>query len=102
MSRITILSLIKPAKIKGGLKRNHEFIRRFVPQGQSFDSLSQRDIDIMINQINSIRRDHLNGKSPFEALSKPQTRAVRKLGYRPVSPDSVNLSMDLFKKNKSK
>ncbi len=41
---------------KGSCERNHEFIRYFVPKGYSFSELTQSDIDLMMNHINSYPR----------------------------------------------
>ncbi|MEG2909453.1 MAG: helix-turn-helix domain-containing protein [Erysipelotrichaceae bacterium] len=83
---------------KGKLEKNHEYIRMFVPKGKSFKNLSQAQINHMMNHINSVKRDSLGGKSPFEVLSKSQKRALKKLGYNEISPDKVILSSSLFKK----
>lgn len=83
---------------KGKLEKNHEYIRMFVPKGKSFKNLSQAQINHMMNHINSVKRDSLGGKSPFEVLSKSQKRALKKLGYNEISPDKVLLSSSLFKK----
>jgi len=47
---------------KAEIEVGHEFIRRIVPKGKSFDKLEQEDIDKMMNHINSYRRKELNGK----------------------------------------
>ena len=54
---------------KGAIENNHEFIRRILPKGSSFDSLAQSDIQLMLNHINSYRRKKLNNKSPYETLA---------------------------------
>lgn len=46
----------------------HEFIRRVVPKGKSFDELIQEDIELMMDHINSYRRKKLNGKCLYEAF----------------------------------
>lgn len=83
---------------KGKLEKNHEYIRMFVPKGKSFEKLSQFQIIDMLNHINSIKRDSLGGKSPFDSLSKSQKKIIKKLGYTEISPDKVFLSSSLFKK----
>jgi len=54
---------------KPNVELNHEFIRRILPQGKSFDHLIQEDIYLMMDHINSYGREKLNEKSPIEALS---------------------------------
>lgn len=83
---------------KGKLEKNHEYIRMFVPKGNSFENLSQSQINDMLNHINSIKRNSLGGQSPFDSLSKSQKKIIKKLGYTQISPDKVFLSSSLFKK----
>lgn len=83
---------------KGSCEKNHQFIRYFVPQGKPFDHLSQDQITAMMNNINSVKREYLNGKSPFECLTKKQKNALKKLGYTEVPADEVILSSCLFTK----
>jgi hypothetical protein len=54
---------------KGTLENNHEFIRRVLPKGSSFDHLAQDDILLMMNHVNSYRRKKLNSKSPHETFA---------------------------------
>lgn len=51
---------------KGAAENNHEFIRRILPKGTSFDDLTQADIDLMMNHINSYTRANLGNRSPYE------------------------------------
>ena len=54
---------------KGALENNHEFIRRILPKGTSFDDLTQeKDIQLMLEHINSYKRKKLNDKSPWEVF----------------------------------
>ena len=56
---------------KPNVELNHEFIRRILPKGSSFDLLGQEDIDLMMSHINSYSREKLLDKSPhdlFEVL----------------------------------
>ncbi|SJZ43540.1 IS30 family transposase [Anaerorhabdus furcosa] len=83
---------------KGKLEKNHEFIRYYLPQGTSFNHLSQCDVDIMMNHINSTKRSSLNDKSPFECLTKSQITAIKKLGYTEIAPQQVISNPSLFRK----
>jgi len=51
---------------KPNVELNHEFIRRILPKGTSFDNLDQSDVSLMMSHINSYSREKLNDKSPFE------------------------------------
>lgn len=83
---------------KGKIEKNHEYIRYFFPQGTSFNNLTQAMLDEMMNHINSVKRDYLASKSPFECLSKYQLKQLKKLGYKEISPSEVTLNSSLFKK----
>ena len=52
---------------KGKIENNHEYIRRFIPKGTSFDNYNQDDINLMMNHINSVKRDSLSGCNTFLA-----------------------------------
>jgi IS30 family transposase len=54
---------------KGAIENNHEFIRRILPKGTSFDRLGQGDICLMLDHINSYKRKRLNNKSPYELFA---------------------------------
>lgn len=54
---------------KAEIEVGHEFIRRIVPKGKSFDELEQEDVERMMDHINLYQRKKLNGKSPYEAFS---------------------------------
>ena len=83
---------------KGKIEKNHEYIRKFFPQGTSFNSLTQKDLDSMMNNINSAKRESLGNLSPFECLTKSQLISINKLGYRETNPKKVILNISLFKK----
>lgn len=51
---------------KGSAENNHEFIRRILPKGTSFDNLTQEKVALMMNHINSYARQNLGNKSPYE------------------------------------
>ena len=53
---------------KGKIENNHEYIRRFIPKGKSFDDYNQDDINLMLNHINSVKRDSLEGDNPYNLM----------------------------------
>lgn len=72
-------------------------IRRIVPKGQSFDGFSQEDISLMMNHINSYRREGLNDRSPYDVFSYLFGEYVlNKLGVKHVPPDSIVLRPSLL------
>lgn len=80
---------------KGNIEKNHEFIRYVLPKGSSFDELTQDDCNLLMNNINNICRDSLNGKSPYDLTLHMDF--LEKLNLYKISPNNVNLSKNLLK-----
>lgn len=55
---------------KGKIEVNHEYIRRFFPKGNSFNNFTQGDINLMMNHINSVKRDSLNDDNPYTLMKE--------------------------------
>lgn len=51
---------------KGRIEVVHEYIRRYIPKGSSFNDISQDDLTFISNNINSIPRDKLRGMNAFK------------------------------------
>lgn len=84
---------------KGSIEVNHELIRRILPKGTSFEHLTQDDIDLMMNHINSYKRKKLNNRSPYETFSFYHGEEVLvKLGCKPVLAGDIILKASLLKK----
>ncbi|BCJ93639.1 IS30 family transposase [Anaerocolumna cellulosilytica] len=84
---------------KGAIEVNHELIRRILPKGSSFDKLTQEDINLMMNHINSYKRKKLNNRSPYETFSFYHGEEVlEKLGCAPVAAGDILLKPSLLKK----
>jgi IS30 family transposase len=84
---------------KGIIENNHEFIRRILPKGTSFDSLTQDDIQRMLNHVNSYRRNKLNDKSPHEMfMFLHGDEVLRKLGAELISPQDILLKPELLRR----
>ena len=83
---------------KGACEKNHEYIRYIRPKGSSFADLDDEKIMLMMNHINSEKRDSLNGHSPYELSLLLLDRKLHKaLGLTAVAPDDVMLSPNLLK-----
>ena len=83
---------------KGMIEKNHGFIRYILPKGSSFKNINQEDCNLIMNNINSLCRDSLNGKSPYEAmLFLCDEYILKKLGCHFIKSDEVNLTYDLLK-----
>ena len=84
---------------KAEIEVGHEFIRRILPKGRSFDELTQGDIELMMNHINSYRRRKLNGKSPYEAFCFYYGEDLaERLRCQEVAAKDINLTARLLKK----
>jgi IS30 family transposase len=84
---------------KPSVELNHEFIRKVVPKGASFDGLVQSDVDLMISHINSYSREKLNDKSPFDMFGFLfGHRLLKKLGVSKIPPNEIMLTPALLKK----
>lgn len=84
---------------KGACEVNHELIRRVIPKGASMDDLTQEDIFLMMNHINSYKRKKLNDCSPYETFSFYYGEEVlEKLGCRQVAAGDIMLKPALLKK----
>lgn len=84
---------------KPHIERSHEYIRQVIPKGTSMDNFTQDDITLMINHINSLSRDSLNGACPFDAAKKLLGRKLPKLlGLKKIPPDEVILRPSLLDK----
>lgn len=84
---------------KGAIEVNHELIRRILPKGTSFDHLTQKDIFLMMNHINSYKRKKLNNRSPYETFSFYHGEDVlERLACRQVPAKDIMLKPNLLKK----
>mgnify|MGYP000552778934 CR=1 FL=1 len=83
---------------KVSIEKNHEFIRYILPKGSSFKNITQENCNLIMNNINSLCRDSLNGKSPYEAmLFLCDEYILKSLSCYYIEPDNVDLSNNLLK-----
>ena len=83
---------------KGSIEKNHEFIRYILPKGSSFKNITQESCNLIMNNINSLCRDSLNGKSPYEAmLFLCDEYILKSLSCYYIESDNVDLSNNLLK-----
>lgn len=84
---------------KPQIEKNHEFIRYVLPKGKSLNPYTQEDITVLMNNINSIRRESLGNKSPYEAVKDKNILLLMELmGLQKISADEVNLTPMLLKR----
>lgn len=83
---------------KGMIEKNHEFIRYVLPKETSFEFLTKDKCNLLSNNINSLCRDSLNGKSPFEAMKfLCDEELLNQLDLYYIEPDKVQLNTKLLK-----
>lgn len=83
---------------KGAAENNHEFIRRVLPKGSSFDELTQADVDLMMNHINSYTRANLGNRSPYEMFCFFYGQEILDvLGAKFICPNDIILRPELLK-----
>lgn len=84
---------------KPNVELNHEFIRRFLPKGASFDSLTQQDVSLMMSHINSYARSKFGGLSPSQLLVQAYgAETLRLLGQVLIPPEKIVLNDSIFRK----
>lgn len=83
---------------KGGIEKNHEFIRYVLPKKTTFKNLTQNDCNIITNHINSLCRESLNNNCPFKAmLFLCDEKTLNSLNMYYIEPDEVQLNKNLIK-----
>lgn len=97
-TKIFYCELSRPDQ-KGHCENNHEFIRRILPKGTPFDSLTQKDIDLMMSHINSYKRKILNDCSPYQLFSLIYGKEILdKLNIAEIPSNRINLTTSLLDK----
>ena len=82
---------------KGGIERNHEFIRYIIPKGLTFDNLTKENTIDMMNNINNISRKSLNYDTSYNIFKQIYGKEItKKLHLVPIKKDEVNLSYNLL------
>ena len=85
---------------KGKIEVAHEYIRRYIPKGTSFNPYSQEQLTLMCNHINSVPRDKFKGLSAFKVQQViVPDKFFKKLNYKEIYKLDVNLKSNLLKKD---
>lgn len=89
---------------KPHIEKNHEYIRYVLPKKRSLNHYTQEDMTLLMNHINSTKRQGLGNKSPYELLLEDEDNhdflllwQLLKMDFIPA--DEVHLMPDLFKFN---
>ena len=86
---------------KGALEQAHTMLRMVLPKGTSFEFLTQWDMNLIVNHINSTPRESLSGKTPYEAALETLGEDILKaFQLKPIAPDEVNLTPKLIRFNR--
>jgi IS30 family transposase len=84
---------------KPNVELNHEFIRRILPKGASFDNLRQQDVNLVMSHINSYSREKWGDKSPLEMFGFLYGYDVLdKLDLKRIPPNEILLKPSLLLK----
>ena len=88
---------------KAHVERNHEYIRRIVFKGESFDALDQERVDLMMSHVNSYVRASLMDddshpcRTPYERFAFEYGEEVaNKLGITRIPLKEVTLRPELL------
>lgn len=82
---------------KPNVELNHEFIRRCLPKGSSFDALTQKDVDKMMSHINSYGREKFGGSSPAQLFVQLfGEEALRLLRQKIIPSKKILLKPKIF------
>ena len=83
---------------KPHVENNHNFIREILPNGQAWTHLAQEKIDLMFSHINSVPRESLGGKTPYEVFTFIYGKTLAdKLNIQKIAKDEVNCTPCLLK-----
>jgi len=82
---------------KGGIEKNHEYIRWVLPKGSGFDHLSWYDVALLASHINGIARDSLDGLTPYKAMKIANPPLLDRVYLTYVPASEVTLTPDLLR-----
>ena len=106
-SKRTSVFYTRPHKAtdKAQVERNHEYIRCVVFKGESFNSLNQEHVDMMMSHVNSyVRASLMKGaapcRTPYERFTFEYGNEIaQKLGIIPIPLREVTLRPGLLDMN---
>ena len=83
---------------KPRVEKNHTLFRDIVPKGISFNSFTQKSVNIIFSNVNGVKRKIFNGKSPYDVFTftfGKELADILGIGY--VPPEQVIQSPKLLK-----
>lgn len=70
---------------KPHVENNHNMIRNILPNGQSWNQLTQEKVNLIFSHINSTARENLGGKTPYEIFTFIYSKeTASKLGIQEI------------------
>ena len=88
---------------KGGIEKNHEYIRYVLPKGSTFDYLNDNDIKLLTDNINNTPRGILKNKTPYNSFKEMYGVDILKLfNIDYIEPNDVNHSNKLLINHKER
>lgn len=86
---------------KGSCEANHKLIRKIIPKGTSIQKLTQEDMILVTNNINSYVRKSLFDKSPYDiAMVALPGEFFQALSLTKIDSKEVNMTPNLLKHRK--
>lgn len=83
---------------KPHVENNHILFRTVLPQGSSFDALTQKDVDLVFSHVNALIRKQFRGKSAYDMFTfMYSVEIAAALGISFIAPKDVQLSPSLRK-----
>ncbi|MCI6468023.1 MAG: IS30 family transposase [Faecalicatena sp.] len=86
---------------KVGLEQAHTMLRMVLPKGISFEFLTQWDVNLIVNHINSTPKKSLNGRTAYDAAVETLgEEALNAFQLKRIEPDQVSLTPKLIRFNR--
>ena len=77
---------------KPHVENNHNYVRDIIPNGKNLKNITQEDLDLMFSHINSVPRESLGGRTPYEVFAFFYGEDIlRKLNVTKIGRDDVTL-----------
>ena len=85
---------------KGSLEQAHTMLRMVLQKGIRFEFLTQWDVNLIVNHINSTPRESLGKRTQYSAaLETFGEEVLNAFQLRPIEPDQINLTPKLIRFN---
>ena len=83
---------------KPHVENNHILLRDILPKKTDLSNLTQEKLDLIFSHINSLPREKLSGKTPYEVFKFMHgKRILDRLNIKEVKKDDVNITPSLLK-----